>query len=120
MFDEVWQGVVGRRGPSATGRLEGFAAWRISGQTFPGMTRAPGRTVAGRIWFDVTPDELAKLDAFESGIYERERVLVLTSTGQQLECWTYLVRPDSVGLLLPEPWDREEFQRLHLPTFLRE
>lgn len=118
MFDEVWQAVVGRLGDSTPGRLAGFEAWRIAGQTFPGLSPAPGHWVAGRIWHDVTPPELERLDVFESGIYERAMVSVEATDGRRFECWTYLVRPDSRGRLLAERWDSEEFRRRHLPTFL--
>jgi gamma-glutamylcyclotransferase (GGCT)/AIG2-like uncharacterized protein YtfP len=82
------------------------------------MMPAPGRIAEGRSWLDVTPEELEKLDAFESGIYDRELVSVLASDGRALECWAYIVRPDCRGRLLDVPWDREEFRRRHLATFL--
>jgi len=118
MFDEVWRAVVGRLGASTPGRLDGFEAWRVAGQTFPGLTPAAGHRVAGRIWHDVTDAELARLDTFESGMYQRELLPVMADGGAALACWTYLVRPDSRGLLLAQPWDREEFRRVHLPAFL--
>lgn len=118
MFDEVWLHVVGRAGPSVTACLRGFEAWKISGESFPGLTPADGHQVTGRVWLAVTPAELARLDAFESGIYDRERVSVTASDGPTLDCWTYVVRGDCRSLLLNEPWDREEFRRHHLATFL--
>lgn len=118
MFDEVWQAVVGRLGDSTPGRLAEHEAWRIAGQTFPGMTPAPGHAVTGRIWRDVKPGELELLDAFESGIYERQRVTVETAGGHLCECWAYLVRREARGRLLNQAWDREEFRRRDLPTFL--
>lgn len=118
MFDQVWRAVVGRLNPSVTGRLDGFEAWKLAGQTFPGMAPAPGRQVRGRIWQEVTHDEVARLDAFESGIYDRKALNLQTDDGVQIEAWAYIVRPDCRGMFLDEPWDSEEFQRRHLPTFL--
>jgi len=118
MFDEVWRAVIGSTGPSVGGQLTGYEAWKLAGQTFPGLTPAPGRQVNGRIWQGVTETELARLDVFESGIYDRQMLAVPTEDGTTLPCWVYVVRPDSRTLLLNEPWDREEFARLHLRDFL--
>lgn len=118
MFDQVWRAVVGRLNPSVYGRLDCFVAWKLAGQTFPGMAPAPGHHVLGRIWQQVTQDELARLDAFESRIYDRTALNLQTDDGVQIEAWTYVVRPDCRGMLLNEPWDSQEFQRRHLPTFL--
>jgi gamma-glutamylcyclotransferase (GGCT)/AIG2-like uncharacterized protein YtfP len=118
MFEEVWRAVVGRTGPSVAGQLTGYEAWKLVGQTFPGLAPAPGRQVNGRIWQDVTETELARLDVFESGIYDRQRLAVRAEDDTTLPCWAYIVRPDSRTLLLNEPWDREEFERLHLRDFL--
>ncbi len=117
-FEEIWRSVVGRTGPSVAASLRGFEAWKIPGESFPGLTPAEGHQVAGRVWQGVTAEELARLDAFESGIYDRERVSVTANDGQTLDCWTYLVRPECRGQLLNEPWDREEFRRRYLATFL--
>lgn len=118
MFDEVWRAVVGRTGPSVAGQLTDHEAWKLAGQTFPGLAPAPGRLVNGRIWQGVTETELGKLDVFESGIYDRQLLAVRAEDGTTLPCWAYIVRPDSRTLLLPDPWDREEFARLHLRDFL--
>lgn len=118
MFDEVWRAVVARTGPSVPGQLIGYEAWKIAGQTFPGLTPAPGRQVNGRIWQGITETELARLDGFESGIYDRQMIPVQAKDGTTLPCWVYVVRPDSRTLLLPEPWDCDEFARLHLRDFL--
>jgi gamma-glutamylcyclotransferase (GGCT)/AIG2-like uncharacterized protein YtfP len=106
MFEEVWRAVVG------------YEAWKLVGQTFPGLAPAPGRQVNGRIWQGVTETELGRLDVFESGIYDRQLLAVRAEDGMTLPCWAYIVRPDSRTLLLNEPWDREEFERLHLRDFL--
>jgi gamma-glutamylcyclotransferase (GGCT)/AIG2-like uncharacterized protein YtfP len=119
MFDCVWCAVTGRMRPSATGRLDGFEAWKIAGQTFPGLAPADGRQVTGRIWQEVAAADLAALDEFESGIYDRVRLTVEGETGQSLECWAYVVRPACRTMLLAEPWDREEFRQKHLADFLK-
>lgn len=119
LFDGVWEAVVGRIGPSVEGRLDGFEAWKLQGQVFPGLAPASGHQVVGRVWQGVTAVELAKLDAFESGIYDRERVLVQTNVGDLVECWAYVVRPACRDRLRNERWDRDEFQRLHLEAFVK-
>lgn len=118
MFDEVWRGVTGRLAESVPGVLADHAAWRLRGQNFPGLAPAPGHQTAGRIWLAVTPDELARLDEFESGLYERRLFDVRAGNGRRLNCWAYEVRSDSRSLLEPALWDPEEFRQRHLAGFL--
>jgi gamma-glutamylcyclotransferase (GGCT)/AIG2-like uncharacterized protein YtfP len=118
MFNQVWRQVVGRLNPSLPATLEGHRIGKITGQVFPGMTICPGGRVSGRAWWDVTPGELALLDEFESGLYERMEVPAILLDGSRRSCWAYLVRPEHQGMLLEERWDPAEFEHLHLATYL--
>ena len=120
MFEEIWLAVTGRKTASVTGTLHGYAAWRIAGQTFPGLAPAVGENTLGRVWQDVTTNELQRLDCFEAGIYDRQLLPVRTSGDTEVSCWTYVVRPDSQSLLLRDRWDADEFRREHLANFMRD
>jgi gamma-glutamylcyclotransferase (GGCT)/AIG2-like uncharacterized protein YtfP len=118
MLDEVWEFVTGRIHPSTPGTLADHRVRKLAGQTFPGMIPATGDLARGRVWRDVTTTDLEKLDRFESGIYQRETVNVQCGDGGPCSCWAYLIRPANQGMLLEEPWDLDEFRRLHLETYL--
>lgn len=108
MFPEVWQRVVRGRYRGARARLDGYARFAITGETYPGMVAAPGASVEGVLYFDVTPADIAALDAFEGKEYRRDVVRVALESGESVEAGTYIY-------LLPQklsgsPWLPEAFQ----------
>lgn len=108
MFPEVWQRVVRGEYRSAPARLDGHARFGIAGETYPGMVAAPGASVEGVLYFDVSPEDVAALDHFEGNEYRRELVGVVLETGESVEAGTYI-------FLLPQklsgsPWLPEAFQ----------
>ncbi|OWW23009.1 gamma-glutamylcyclotransferase family protein [Noviherbaspirillum denitrificans] len=108
MFPAVWQRVVRGDYRSAPARLDGHARFAIAGETYPGMVARPGASVDGVLYFDVSPADLAALDAFEGAEYRRDTVRVTLSTGETIDAGTYIY-------LLPEklsgsPWLPEAFQ----------
>ena len=118
MFDPIWSRVTGRIHPSITGTLDDYEARKIVGEVFPGLVPAAGCRVNGRIWQEVSPDDIAALDRYESHIYERRIMEVQGAKNVRLECWTYVVRPEFRARLLDEPWQAKEFRERHLPGYL--
>lgn len=108
MFPQVWERVVRGRYRSARGTLAGFARYAIEGETYPGMVAEAGAQVKGVLYFDVGPEDLAALDAFEGIEYRRDKVAVRAESGERVEAHTYVY-------LLPArfsgaPWNPDEFQ----------
>lgn len=108
MFAQVWQRVVRGDYGCAPARLDDYARFAIAGETYPGMIAQPGAKVAGVLYFDVAPPDIAALDAFEGDEYRREAVRVTLETGETVEAGSYLY-------LLPQklsdsPWLPEAFQ----------
>ncbi|MGE5622691.1 MAG: gamma-glutamylcyclotransferase family protein [Bacillota bacterium] len=107
MFAPVWQRVVRGHYRSAPARLDGFARYAITGETYPGMVAQQGASVAGLLYFDVDAGDLAALDAFEGADYRRDRVRVALAAGTA-DAQTYLyLRPEKLTSL---PWSPEAFQ----------
>jgi len=108
MFPEVWQRVVRGDYRSAPARLDGHARFEITGETYPGMIASPGANVVGVLYFDVSPTDMAALDAFEGTEYRRDAVRVVLESGEAVEAGTYIY-------LLPQklsgsPWLPAAFQ----------
>lgn len=108
MFPEVWQRVVRGDYRSARGHLDGHARFGIAGETYPGMIPAARSSVEGVLYFDVSPADMAALDAFEGTEYRRDVVRVTLQSGELVEAGTYIY-------LLPQklsgsPWLPEAFQ----------
>ncbi|HYD61148.1 MAG TPA: gamma-glutamylcyclotransferase family protein [Noviherbaspirillum sp.] len=108
MFPQVWQRVVRGEYRSSAARLDGHARFEIAGETYPGMIVRPGASVEGVLYFDVSPADVAALDAFEGEEYRRDTVRVALPSGELVDAGTYLY-------LLPQklsdsPWRPEAFQ----------
>lgn len=108
MFPQVWQRVVRGDYRSAVARLDGHARFEIAGETYPGMVVRPGASVDGVLYFDISPADVAALDAFEGEEYRRDRVRVALFSGEIVDAATYLYLPHQK--LSDSPWLPEAFQ----------
>jgi gamma-glutamylcyclotransferase (GGCT)/AIG2-like uncharacterized protein YtfP len=67
--------------------------------------------VPGRLYFDVTEDAWARLDAFEGEEYERADVVVALADGRMLPAQAYRFKAEFADRLLPGDWDADAFGR---------
>ncbi len=118
MFPEVWLRVTGQACPATPATLAGFAAWKVRGESYPGLAPAPGKHTSGLLYSDVSASAAARLDAFEGPFYIRTALEVALPGGARVTAHTYLVAPEHRHELEPVEWDKNEFQRLHLDRFL--
>jgi gamma-glutamylcyclotransferase (GGCT)/AIG2-like uncharacterized protein YtfP len=116
MYDAVWRAIVPSGGTSLRGRVEGWRRCALRGASYPGLVASPGGSVSGRLWLDVAPADLARLDAFEGDEYRREAVRVLPDDGSPpriAQAWIWL----DASRLLEGDWDPVVFEREHLAGF---
>lgn len=118
MFPEVWLRVAGQSFEQCHGVLKGFAAFEVSGETYPGLAPHPGGQASGVVYLDITAEAMARLDTFEGPFYERIKVPVTTDTGKTIHASTYAVVAEHRHELTQCLWDAETFRRHHLTHFL--
>ena len=118
MFPDVWHRVAGASFATRPATLDDFAAWKVRGETYPGLAPAPGETTRGIVHSGVTPEAAARLDAFEGPFYERLTVDVRLDDGTSVAAFAYVVVPAHRHELEPVRWDADAFRRLHLAQFL--
>lgn len=108
MFPQVWRRVVRGVYHSATARLDGHARFAIRGETYPGAVAQAGASIAGVLYFDVSPRDVAILDAFEGIDYRRDIVCVTLDSGETVSAcgYIYLLAQKLSDL----PWLPEKFQ----------
>lgn len=118
MFDAIWQRVVRGNYASAPAVAHGHARYRIIDETYPGMIAAEG-SVDGVLYFDVAPQDIAALDAFEGSEYRRTGIVVTLTSGESVQAATYLyLHPEKLS---ESPWLPEEFQMARfIGTYCRE
>ncbi|WP_019139836.1 gamma-glutamylcyclotransferase family protein [Noviherbaspirillum massiliense] len=108
MFPEVWERVVRGRYRSAPASVAGHARYAVAGATYPGMVRNADDRVEGIVYFDVAPDDVAVLDAFEGSEYRRDMVEAVLASGASLSAGAFIyLLPGRLSAL---PWNPEAFQ----------
>lgn len=118
MFPDVWFRVAAATFPTQPATLSDFAAWKVRGETYPGLAPAPGEATTGVLHLDVTAEAAARLDDFEGPFYERTAVEVALADGARVAAFAYVVRPAHRHDLEPVRWQADEFRRRHLAHFL--
>ena len=116
MFPVVWDRVVQDRYRSGKATIHGFRRLRIRGEHYPALIVNPNADVlAGRVYFDVSASDIARLDHFETSDYARVSIAV-TVAGKALAADAYLaLKPEA---LEPLEWSAEIFERDGLESFL--
>ncbi len=109
MFDDVFAAVTGLTRTPQMARLDGYARHPVRSQLYPGIRPDAGSQVDGRLYLDIPPDALARLDRFEGSDYVREAIEVTLDDGSRVRAWTYVFHPACYHRLAPGPWDVERF-----------
>lgn len=118
MFAPVWQAVVSGRYDSAPALLAGYQRFAVSGEEYPAMKPDGENTVvSGVVYFDVSPEDVARLDAFEGEYYLRTTVKVLQDSNPVL-AEAYVLRPAFYGIASDQEWDLDGFAREGITRFL--
>lgn len=90
--------------------LHGYRRYRLTGKVFPAIAAEPTARVDGLIYRGLDHEERRSLDAFESNIYNRQRVQARTALDEIVSADVYVLGDDHAGLLQRAPaWSLEEF-----------
>jgi gamma-glutamylcyclotransferase (GGCT)/AIG2-like uncharacterized protein YtfP len=118
-FAAVMRAVTGRSFAHERGRLDGWARFRVRAGAYPGIRPHAEMSVPGTLWRGVDAASAARLDRFETAIYERRTLRVRSASGESLDAQVYVIPPRHYGELTHEPWDLARFARVELAGFLR-
>ena len=117
---EVMLAVAGRTYSSIPARLEGYACYALTGKSFPGLKKEKDKVTNGKLYLEIDPPALAKLDLFEDDFYQRSTLEVVAETAERFDAETYLISEQHYSLVHEVPWDLERFVALHLDSFLKD
>lgn len=116
MYPVVWQQVVRGRYRSSTATIHGFRRVCVRNETYPALIISSGaETVEGRVHFDVSATDIARLDHFETDSYQRVTIAV-TIESRALIAEAYLAL--NLSSLSEEAWSETAFEQRGLPLFL--
>ncbi len=115
----VMSALIGRVPRCCPARLAGYARYKVRSRSYPGIVRHLNSSVDGLVYFDLTYDELAILDAFEDDLYVREVVYVDIREGCSTSARAYTVVGENARLLdVTAPWSLDEFIRDHRAGYI--
>lgn len=118
MFEPVWERVVDGHYQSVSAILKDHERLAIHGALFPGVRARTGAQVQGKVWMNVTVEDLHRLNHFESDFYDLTQATVDVTDGSQLPVSFYLVNQSWHHILDSRPWDERVFEKDHLQAFI--
>ena len=118
LFDEVRDQVASSRYRYCPGHVTGYKRVKVQRQIYPALIKGHG-TVDGRLLFDITSEDLIRLDAFEGAYFNRRSVTVATEKDESMAAEVYELNPNHYDIIEDEPWIPADFKQHDLPIFLR-
>ena len=85
--------------------LPGFRRFLVKNEQYPGVVAASVGAVAGVVYHAITPENWARLDAFEGEFYDRSLVTVRYAHNTESQVYCYVFRPEFQHLLTAIEWD---------------
>ena len=115
MFPSVWARVVRGTYQSTECAIHGFRRVRVRDRLHPALIIAANTApIVGRLYFDVSAEDIVRLDHFETSNYAR--VAIAATVGRRtVVAQSYLAL--NVDSLLDEDWSVAEFEQHGLPIF---
>ncbi|MDF1813341.1 MAG: gamma-glutamylcyclotransferase [Verrucomicrobiales bacterium] len=121
LFPEIRKMVGGRDFTSRAARVKGYQIFQVSGADFPGVVRAgQSHHITGEILYDLTPDEVMRMDCYEDQFYIRKTIEAEElDSGKKLAAEIYEIPEDFAGDILSNTtWTKQWFEENYYENFL--
>jgi gamma-glutamylcyclotransferase (GGCT)/AIG2-like uncharacterized protein YtfP len=119
MFSQVWTRVVQGAYTHGEAELTGFARKSVVGAEYPVIFPAGSACrLTGVVYFDVSSDDVERLDIFEGIYYFRQTVAIVLLDGTPIEAVVYVLEDRYRHIVSNRDWDPERFRRRGLASFL--
>ncbi|BAU62655.1 hypothetical protein STA3757_00050 [Stanieria sp. NIES-3757] len=119
MYPKVWDLVVEGKYQQQQARIFGYGRKKIKNEEYPGLISTKQEDfVEGIVYFNVSFQDLKRLDLFEGNQYIRIRVNCLLADTFLVETQTYMINPHQQSIVENEDWNQEKFAQWGLEKFL--
>jgi len=108
MCDDIMKAVAGYLPVKKNGVIAGYRRLAVRNEQYPGLVKAPGGSVAGVVYFDISERGWQRLDSFEGDMYSRENVEIMVEGATLVSC-TYVVKENFHHLLSDSDWSFQRF-----------
>lgn len=117
MDTEIMTQVSGTTHRSQKATLLQYVRKRVSGEVYPAIIKQNDGSVDGIVYFNVSSEELDRLDKFEGPFYERTEVVAVNDDGESISTHAYVIAADSAHQLSNDNWSYEHFLMNHKQLF---
>ena len=107
--EDIMLAVAGPCRTVADASLQGYRRLVVRGQHYPGMIEAPGYSVQGRVYRDISVAGWQRLDRFEGDMYQRRSVQVVLADGTRVTAFSYVFKEACRDQLEPGEWQFDDF-----------
>lgn len=119
MFENVWKRVVLGEYENYMGTLHGFRRRCLKDETYPvAFEGSPHERIWGRVYLDLSKEDLMRLDIFEGSQYERKSEEIVLDSGKTIQADVYILRDEYYDRINDNPWDVEWFEYVGMAQFL--
>lgn len=114
MFSPVWGRVAKHQYVTSDETIVGYVRRCIRGEEYPAVIASIDSSSAlqGKVYWDITDEDLARLDRFEGNEYER--IITRTTRGDEVALYLFLNKEK----IADEPWDPGAFEQTGMRRFL--
>ena len=120
MVPEIVRIVLGRPLEGTDAHLLNYRPFMIKDACYPALASAAGYTTEGLVYSDISPSEMATLDAYEGAMYEKRLVSVTYADGTEEAVLTYVVAPAYRHRLDSKVWCLDAFMSRHMNDYIAE
>ncbi len=85
-------------------QLPDFSCRKVKRADYPAIAPSVDSVVSGLLVRGVPPAAWQPLDRYEGEMYRRTMVFVQTADGEQVEAWTYVIRPRYLARMGQRNW----------------
>lgn len=118
MYDQIWSSVVEASYEHLPGTLFGFERRCIRNEQYPAIVPGPiTSTVDGVLYFNISRDDLLRLDSFEGSYYTRQAVQIHTDNNIFIG-EAYVLSLNYRHIATTDTWDPERFGDEGLDKFI--
>jgi len=119
MFEDVWKRVVLGDYESNMGTLHGYRRRCLKDETYPvAFEGSPHERIWGRVYMDLSHEDLLRLDIFEGLQYLRKDEKVILDDGGIIQSNVYILKEEYYDKIIDNPWDVEWFEHVGMAQFL--
>jgi gamma-glutamylcyclotransferase (GGCT)/AIG2-like uncharacterized protein YtfP len=119
MFEKVWKRVVLGKYENHMGTLHGYRRRCLKNETYPvAFEGSTHERIWGRVYFDLSKEDLERLDVFEGSQYLRQKVDIVLDDGRKIEANVYILKEEYYDEINDNPWDSEWFEHVGMAQFL--